>query len=68
MTDLRYCFYCDAYRERLRCEACGWHTHSMREPPLSALPPAWRTPLSTAPGGGGGLDETPSIQQQRKES
>jgi hypothetical protein len=40
---LRYCHYCDAYRDRLRCEACGWITNSMAAPPPSALPRAWRT-------------------------
>lgn len=42
MSDLRYCAYCDAFRERLRCEACGWTTYTLKEPPQSDLPQAWR--------------------------
>ena len=45
MSDFRYCSYCDAYRERERCEACGWRTYSLKEPAPSSLPPEWRPQL-----------------------
>ena len=44
----RYCFYCDAYRERHRCEACGWATYSMKPPPPSELPKEWRPDTAKA--------------------